>query len=173
MSDADLSVHDSGPYSAGAISSIAFGRRAAMVDGNVTRVLSRLTAFHAPATAKATTNYIWALADLLVPSNKVKGNDEEHIAVGGPNKSGAWNQALMELGATVCTPKSPRCGECPLSEECLAYAEVSRAEACCESSTVASHAACADVAPDAGSLRRRSTLQFSSSSDGYDICRRY
>lgn len=109
----------SGPYSAGAISSIAFGARSAMVDGNVQRVLSRLTALHATATAKSTTNFIWALADVLVPSNSSKKLD-----VGGPNKPGAWNQALMELGATVCTPKAPQCGECPLKDECLAFAEV-------------------------------------------------
>ncbi|KAK4705882.1 A/G-specific adenine glycosylase, partial [Phenoliferia sp. Uapishka_3] len=132
-----------GPYSAGAISSIAFHRRAAMVDGNVTRVLSRkfsaspilsyslnypinepfafekgLTAHHAPPTAKATTTFIWALADTLVPSAK------STLTVGGKNKPGSWNQGLMELGATVCTPKNPKCGECPLNEECLSYAEV-------------------------------------------------
>ncbi|KAL8277243.1 hypothetical protein RQP46_010312 [Phenoliferia psychrophenolica] len=107
-----------GPYSAGAISSIAFSKRAAMVDGNVTRVLSRLTAHHAPPTAKATTSFIWALADTLVPA------PDSSISSGGPNKPGSWNQGLMELGATVCTPKNPNCGECPLSDECLAYAEV-------------------------------------------------
>jgi len=112
----------SGPYSAGAISSIAFGARSAMVDGNVQRVLSRLTTLHANATAKLTTNFIWALADVLVPSNSSK---KGKLEVGGPNKPGAWNQALMELGATVCTPKAPECGECPLSDECLAFAEVS------------------------------------------------
>ncbi|GAA5910346.1 hypothetical protein JCM5296_000564 [Sporobolomyces johnsonii] len=128
-----LGIDGIGPYSAGAISSIAFGQRSPMVDGNVTRVLSRLTAFHAPATAKPTTSFIWALADVLVPvqmssssSPSVKQSDEDEGRlddVGGPNKPGAWNQALMELGATVCTPKGPKCGECPLSEECLAYAE--------------------------------------------------
>jgi len=108
-----------GPYSAGAISSIAFGNSSSLVDGNVTRVLSRLTAFHSPSTAKATTNYIWALADQLVPE---EGDGEGKIK----NRPGSWNQGLMELGATVCTPKNPKCGECPLSEECLGYQEVSR-----------------------------------------------
>ncbi|ORY37173.1 DNA glycosylase, partial [Leucosporidium creatinivorum] len=60
-----LEVDGIGPYSAGAISSIAFGARSAMVDGNVQRVLSRLTALHANATAKSTTSFIWALADVL------------------------------------------------------------------------------------------------------------
>jgi len=108
-----------GPYSAGAISSIAFGNSSSLVDGNVTRVLSRLTAFHSPSTAKATTNYIWALADQLVPE---EGDGEGKIK----NRPGSWNQGLMELGATVCTPKNPKCGECPIGEECLGYQEVSR-----------------------------------------------
>ena len=77
-----------------------------------------LTAFHATATAKASTSFIWALADVLVPSSSAS------LDAGGHNKPGAWNQALMELGATVCTLKNPNCGECPLSEECLGFAEV-------------------------------------------------
>ncbi|BGP08753.1 Adenine DNA glycosylase [Rhodotorula toruloides] len=124
-----LDIDGIGPYSAGSISSIAFAQRSPMVDGNVTRVLSRLTAFHAPAAAKATTSYIWALADVLVPPQPKKkkassdGDDRSTLDVGGLNKPGAWNQALMELGATVCTPKNPNCAECPLNDECLAYAE--------------------------------------------------
>ncbi|KDE05481.1 hypothetical protein MVLG_04170 [Microbotryum lychnidis-dioicae p1A1 Lamole] len=118
-----------GPYSAGAISSIAFGKRAAMVDGNVTRVLSRLTAFHGPSTAKATTTYIWALAATLVPPQTSQlPQDYEPLSVGGPNKSGSWNQALMELGATICTPKQPKCAECPLKGQCSAFAEVRYAQ---------------------------------------------
>lgn len=76
---------------------------------------------HAPQMAKPSTNYVWALADTLVPAY----DDASLGDVGGPNKCGAWNQALMELGSTVCTPKNPQCGGCPLGEECLAYAEVS------------------------------------------------
>ncbi|GAA6012913.1 hypothetical protein JCM11491_006223 [Sporobolomyces phaffii] len=117
-----LKIEGIGPYSAGAISSIAFGKRSALVDGNVTRVLSRLTALHAPATAKSTTSFIWALADLLVPEQRdagASGDDEVEIK----NRPGSWNQGLMELGATVCTPKNPKCGECPISEECLGYQE--------------------------------------------------
>ncbi|GAA6007004.1 A/G-specific adenine glycosylase [Rhodotorula paludigena] len=130
-----LSIDGIGPYSAGAISSIAFGERSAMVDGNVVRVLSRLTALHAPQAAKSTTAFIWALADVLVPpqparKKKARATDGEDAGkeqplenVGGPNKPGAWNQALMELGATVCTPKNPDCPSCPLQDQCLAYAE--------------------------------------------------
>ncbi|BGP40808.1 hypothetical protein JCM10450v2_004811 [Rhodotorula kratochvilovae] len=124
-----LAIDGIGPYSAGAISSIAFGQRSAMVDGNVIRVLSRLSALHAPDKAKSTTAFLWALADVLVPPQpkRRKKNAEAQEGgledVGGLNKPGAWNQGLMELGATVCTPKNPNCAECPLSDECLAYAE--------------------------------------------------
>ncbi|KAM0752742.1 DNA glycosylase [Meredithblackwellia eburnea MCA 4105] len=111
-----------GAYTAGAISSIAFSKRAPTVDGNITRVLSRLTALHSPSTAKSTTTFLWSLADVLVPPNS--GGDEQLDHHGGPNKPGAWNQALMELGATICTPKNPKCGECPLREECLGWNEV-------------------------------------------------
>lgn len=95
------------------------------VDGNVTRVLSRLAALHAPASAKATTSFVWALADVLVPPQATEDDPSPLGTVGGLNKPGAWNQALMELGATVCTPKNPKCDECPLNDECLAYAEAS------------------------------------------------
>ncbi|GAA6043599.1 hypothetical protein JCM8097_008279 [Rhodosporidiobolus ruineniae] len=146
-----LGVDGIGPYTAGAVSSIAFAQRSPLVDGNVQRVLSRLTALHAPQAAKQTSNFVWALADALVPAQPSPSSSSSFAAdpdpetdptssphfkrrrpsskrddlsdVGGPNKPGAWNQALMELGATVCTPKNPKCGECPLSEECLAYAE--------------------------------------------------
>lgn len=119
----------SGPYSAGAISSIAFGKRSALVDGNVTRVLSRLTALHAPSAAKSTTSFIWSLADCLVPDNVEVDQGEGADKI--KNRPGSWNQGLMELGATVCTPKNPKCGECPISEECLGYQEVSLFAAIC------------------------------------------
>jgi A/G-specific adenine glycosylase len=99
--------------------------RRQQVDGNVTRVLSRLVALHAPVAAKATTSFVWALADVLVPPQATEDEPSPLGSVGGLNKPGAWNQALMELGATVCTPKNPKCEECPLNEECLAFAEVS------------------------------------------------
>ncbi|GAA6051115.1 hypothetical protein JCM3770_004722 [Rhodotorula araucariae] len=127
--DGLLTIEGIGPYSAGAISSIAFGRRSAMVDGNVIRVLSRLSALHAPDKAKTTTTFLWALADVLVPpqpKRRNRGADGQASVlddVGGLNKPGAWNQGLMELGATVCTPKNPNCTECPLGDVCLAYAE--------------------------------------------------
>lgn len=91
-----------GPYTAGAITSIAFGQQEALVDGNVERVFARL--FHldeitgsAPLKREA-----WDLARELVPKTR----------------PGDWNQALMELGATVCTPRNPNCGACPARELC-------------------------------------------------------
>ncbi len=82
-----------GPYAAAAISSIAFGERAAAVDGNVVRVLSRLHATRGP---------VRELAEAWLPRRS----------------PGDFNQAVMELGATVCTPKAPVCPRCPLSPSC-------------------------------------------------------
>ncbi len=90
-----------GPYTVGAIRSIAFGERAAVVDGNVVRVLSRLLA--APELAPA---HLWRIAEELVPG-------------AAPDQ---FNQALMELGATLCVPRSPACPRCPLSGCCAAWA---------------------------------------------------
>jgi A/G-specific adenine glycosylase len=86
-----------GPYTVGAIRSIAFGARAPLVDGNVARVFSRLT-----ARAELTPAQLWRLADELVP--------EEAPDV--------FNQALMELGATCCMPRRPTCERCPVAGEC-------------------------------------------------------
>jgi A/G-specific adenine glycosylase len=95
-----------GAYTAGALASIAFGKRAALVDGNVARVLSRLFALESDVKTAAGIAAVWAVAERLV------------ALVDGP--PGDWNQALMELGATVCTPGEPRCAECPVSIGCRA-----------------------------------------------------
>lgn len=96
-----LALPGVGPYTAAAVSSLAFGEGRAVLDGNVRRVLSRLYAVSQPSDA-------WAqgVADTLLD----------------PARPGAWNEAVMDLGATVCIPKSPRCGGCPLSAHCLAFA---------------------------------------------------
>jgi A/G-specific adenine glycosylase len=91
-----------GPYTAGAIASIAHGQRVALVDGNVKRVLTRLFALRGDPARAPLEKQLWALAEQLVP----EGHASE------------FNQALMELGATVCTPKSPRCHECPVAKRC-------------------------------------------------------
>lgn len=104
-----------GPYTAGAIASIAFGQREPVVDGNVIRVFSRLHAMRAEANCPALVRRCWALAEELVDAQQ----------------PGAFNQALMELGATVCTPKAPACGRCPVQQQCMAshLARQAKAEA--------------------------------------------
>lgn len=93
-----------GPYTAGAIASIAFDRREAAVDGNVVRVLSRLNAWPGSSSSPTLLTKVQAAAARLVPAAS----------------PGEWNQALMDLGATVCVPKSPKCGTCPLESHCQA-----------------------------------------------------
>ena len=90
-----------GEYTAGAIASIAFGQPVAAVDGNVRRVLSRLCDEPDPTPAWLRTGAA-ALVD--------------------PDRPGDFNQALMDLGATVCRPKSPLCGSCPVSGQCFGLA---------------------------------------------------
>ncbi len=95
-----------GPYSAGAIASIAYGQAEPLVDGNVVRVLSRLFALRGDPNRAPLKALIWQQARALVSAS-------EHAP-------GDLNQALMELGATVCTPRAPRCEACPLSRPCQA-----------------------------------------------------
>jgi A/G-specific adenine glycosylase len=101
-----LEVPGIGKYTAGAIASIAFGQAVGLVDGNVARVLARLFAIDEDMRKQG-----MRTAELLA---------DELVAPGDP---GAWNQALMELGATVCTPRSPSCEICPLAAQCRARAE--------------------------------------------------
>jgi A/G-specific adenine glycosylase len=91
-----------GPYTAGAIASIAHEREEALVDGNVARVLARLFEIEAPVGSKEATAAFWSLARELVRGAR----------------PGDLNQALMELGAMVCTPDKPRCDACPVAGEC-------------------------------------------------------
>ncbi len=86
-----------GPYTAGAIGSIAFGLDAPVVDGNVERVLARLHAEPNP-----TKPWLWATAGEWLPLGE----------------AGEYNQALMELGATVCVPRGPKCLVCPVRPDC-------------------------------------------------------
>lgn len=94
-----------GAYTAGAIASIAFGQPVPVVDGNVTRVLARLLWLKGDLKRHAAQKQLWQLAEQLVD----------------PDHPGAFNQALMELGSTVCTPTQPRCPECPVTHLCEAY----------------------------------------------------
>ncbi len=93
-----------GPYTAGAIASIAFDASAPLVDGNVARVLARIFALEDDVRSTQGMARVWKLAAQLVPTEG----------------AGAWNQALMELGATVCTPRGPRCDACPVRDVCAA-----------------------------------------------------
>lgn len=103
-----LSLPGIGSYTAGAISSIAFGIQRPAVDGNVLRVLSRLRA--------DTRN--------IMQQSVRKEIEEELLEVMPKDRPGDFNQALMELGAMVCTPNgTPKCGECPWKEQCVAHKE--------------------------------------------------
>jgi len=95
-----------GPYTAGAIASIAFGVPVPAVDGNVTRVIARLFRVREDVSKAVSRHRIAELASRLVP----------------PERPGAFNQAMMDLGATVCTPIVPRCPECPMEGICVARA---------------------------------------------------
>lgn len=94
-----------GPYTAGAIASIAFGEATPVVDGNVERVLSRLFAIDGDPKATPNQKLFWKLAGELVD----------------PDAPGDFNEAMMELGATVCTPQSPTCMLCPLRTHCRGF----------------------------------------------------
>ena len=96
-----------GAYTAAAVASIAFGVPAAVVDGNVVRVLARFTGERGDVTRSATRARIDTAAQALL----------------APTRPGDWNQALMELGATLCTPRTPRCLVCPLQQDCVARAD--------------------------------------------------
>jgi A/G-specific adenine glycosylase len=94
-----------GAYTAAAIAAIAFGKRAAPVDGNIERVVARLFAVTTPLPGAKPE--IKALAETLIPIER----------------SGDFGQAMMDLGATICTPRRPTCGLCPVRSDCRGYAE--------------------------------------------------
>lgn len=94
-----------GDYTSAAVAAIAFNRRAAVMDGNVERVISRLYAIDAPLPGSK-------------PLMKAKVAD---LAPAG--RPGDFAQAMMDLGATICTPKRPACALCPFREDCLAFAK--------------------------------------------------
>ncbi|HUJ75061.1 MAG TPA: A/G-specific adenine glycosylase, partial [bacterium] len=98
-----------GPYTAGALASIAFNQPVPLVDGNVARVLARLFALpHVPGSLAGRRD-AWAWSQALL---------QDAVGQGGPPR--AFNQALMELGALICRPKGPRCLLCPLRQFCQA-----------------------------------------------------
>jgi A/G-specific adenine glycosylase len=100
-----------GPYTAAAISAIAFGARTMPVDGNIERVVSRLFAVEEPLPQAKP--LIQQLATTLLGASR---------AGDAKSRAGDSAQALMDLGASICTPKKPACALCPLNEGCLAFA---------------------------------------------------
>jgi len=92
-----------GEYTAGAIASIAQGIPAALVDGNVERVFSRIAMFGGVGSELKNKAWEWSRSVLVA------------------DHPGDWNQALMELGATICLPRNPNCGACPVSKFCDAF----------------------------------------------------
>ena len=97
-----------GPYTAGAIASIAFGLPAPLVDGNVGRVVARWFAMEENPTVGQGKRQAWDHAKTLLNAPKAR------------QAPGDWNQALMELGAMVCTPRQPTCAVCPVTSWCEA-----------------------------------------------------
>jgi A/G-specific adenine glycosylase len=99
-----LTLPGIGRYTAGAIASIAFNRDAPVLDGNVIRVLCRYLNLTGDPKNSMTQRELWKLMELLLPHGR----------------AGDFNQAMMELGATLCAPRNPQCEICPLKRGCLA-----------------------------------------------------
>lgn len=97
-----------GRYTAGAVASIVHGERVPIVDGNVSRVLLRIGGKALPLRDPRAQRWCWAAAKALVSRSR---------------SPGLLNEGLMELGATVCTPTRPRCGDCPVRRSCAACAD--------------------------------------------------
>jgi A/G-specific adenine glycosylase len=95
-----------GRYTAGAIASIAFDRRAPILEANTIRLLSRLVAFRGNPHSQLGQRPLWRIAEEILPQKRVA----------------EFNQALMELGSLICTPSEPKCLACPLSTVCAAFA---------------------------------------------------
>lgn len=102
-----LALPGVGEYTVGAILSLAYNQPEPILDGNVKRVLARLFDIDRPVDERATVRQLWKLARRLVEAAPL-------------GRAGDCNEALMELGATVCTPQNPRCLICPLAKCCLA-----------------------------------------------------
>jgi A/G-specific adenine glycosylase len=94
-----------GPYTAGALMSFAFGKRAPILDTNVARVLFRVVMGRGNPKTHAMRRHLWAVSAAMVPRGRVFD----------------FNQAIMDLGALVCTARRPKCGTCPISRMCRAF----------------------------------------------------
>lgn len=132
-----LALPGIGRYTAGAICSIAFNQPVPIVDGNVIRVLTRVFGICGHPRGRRTSRRLWTLAEQMVSAAALVSprRPGHSLRRGTAPSAGAFrsktkdrncsslNQALMELGATVCTPRQPRCSECPLRTHCFAYLE--------------------------------------------------
>lgn len=105
--DEVVALQGIGRSTAGAILSIACGERHPILDGNVKRVLGRFYALEAWPGEKKAENWLWEKADLLTPNQRYAD----------------YTQAIMDLGATLCTRSKPQCGQCPVAEGCQALAQ--------------------------------------------------
>ncbi len=107
-----LALPGIGEYTAAALRSIAFGADELALEGNLRRVLSRLFEMRQDPRSPAGSQELQRLGESILP----------------PGRSSEFNQALMDLGATVCTPRSPSCEQCPLNDDCQAYRHGTQAE---------------------------------------------
>ena len=103
-----------GRSTAAAIAVFAYGSRCAILDGNVKRILARCFGMDGYSGVKGNERLLWQKAEDLLPDAAEAGTD---------NRSEIYTQALMDLGATVCTRVRPKCGVCPLQEDCVAFRE--------------------------------------------------
>lgn len=113
-----LSLPGIGRYTAGAISSISFNEPQPILDGNVIRVMTRVHAIATDPKSRAAQAFLWKEAEAWVSA---ASRITPHHQAGLSGNCSALNQALMELGATICSPKAPQCHQCPLSSLCRAH----------------------------------------------------
>jgi A/G-specific adenine glycosylase len=125
-----LALPGIGPYTAGAICSIAFDQPRPILDGNVTRVLTRLLGWQEDTRQRRTRERLWGVARQLVEETQRLWRQSQGASLRRARclarqrgRCGQLNQALMELGALVCVPREPDCPACPLREQCVAHRE--------------------------------------------------
>ncbi len=129
--DEVLALPGIGRYTAGAICSIAFNQPTPILDGNVIRVLTRIHGIKTDPREKQTNAHLWQLAEELVTHAKdtkiAKADSKKTLRPLRPlcedNSCSFLNQSLMELGALICTPRSPNCPACPVQKLCVAQKE--------------------------------------------------